>query len=430
MKKYGSFDENAKPGSPPPGMYVPFVFDSLLKLDTRTRDGRLVVGDGFEPFELPVTIQAKLSDGVGHDGAFPAGRLDELVMEDDGNVSGRGWALNNVDGRKVAFLVKTEALRGNSVDLSVRQEDVEIEVHEEDGKWSMHADFHNARMQATTILPKPAFQSEGSVVHIPDEWEVEGVEASEAVTAAAEAPPLAVAFNVVKDRPKAKAENFTDPKLTGPTPHFIDEGGRAFGHLATWDAEHLGLDGVVPPRGSDYRFFANKHILTDDGYVPVGVLVSGGNHADRKLGWREAIDVYANTCAAWAQVAVGEDEFGIWYSGQVRSSLTADEINDHRASVPSGDWRRIGTSLELVAALAVNTGGFPVPRAQSFGHEADFPLTVLSAGLGHYAGRKPIVLPSEVAFGGTLGTDIAYLAKHFATEEARGVAAELADLDF
>ena len=28
----------------------------------------------------------------------------------------------------------------------------------------------------------------------------------------------------------------------------------------------------------------------------------------------------------------------------------------------SGDWRRIGGNLELVAALAVNVPGFPIPR--------------------------------------------------------------------
>jgi hypothetical protein len=34
-----------------------------------------------------------------------------------------------------------------------------------------------------------------------------------------------------------------------------------------------------------------------------------------------------------------------------------------RATPLSGDWRRIGGNLEMVAALHVNTAGFPIPRA-------------------------------------------------------------------
>jgi hypothetical protein len=36
-----------------------------------------------------------------------------------------------------------------------------------------------------------------------------------------------------------------------------------------------------------------------------------------------------------------------------------------RAASLSGDWRRIDGSLELVAALAVNVPGFPIPRTQA-----------------------------------------------------------------
>jgi hypothetical protein len=36
-----------------------------------------------------------------------------------------------------------------------------------------------------------------------------------------------------------------------------------------------------------------------------------------------------------------------------------------RAASLSGDWRRINGNLELVAALAVNVPGFPIPRTQA-----------------------------------------------------------------
>ena len=34
------------------------------------------------------------------------------------------------------------------------------------------------------------------------------------------------------------------------------------------------------------------------------------------------------------------------------------------SSPVSGDWRRIGGSLEMIAVCAVNTPGFPIPRAR------------------------------------------------------------------
>jgi hypothetical protein len=61
-------------------------------------------------------------------------------------------------------------------------------------------------------------------------------------------------------------------------------------------------------------------------------------------------------------VAAGEDEHGIWISGAVRASATPEQIAALRGSALSGDWRTIRGHLELVAALAVNVPGFPIPR--------------------------------------------------------------------
>ena len=147
------------------------------------------------------------------------------------------------------------------------------------------------------------------------------------------------------------------------------------------------------------------------------MLTIEGNHAEHNLGWREAIDFYANTCAAWGDVAIGEDDFGIWVSGIVRPGTSSQRLHAARASVPSGDWRRIGANLELVASLNVNTGGFPIPRPKfaSFGRDEDFPLTVIGAGAMTMSAAPSI--PSD--------PNVAYLAQKFATAEARDLAAEL-----
>jgi hypothetical protein len=72
-------------------------------------------------------------------------------------------------------------------------------------------------------------------------------------------------------------------------------------------------------------------------------------------------DHYDSTSSGVADIAIGEDDFGIWVAGSVRPGVTEEQIYELRASDISGDWRDTGGSdLELVAALAVNVNGFPV----------------------------------------------------------------------
>jgi hypothetical protein len=61
-------------------------------------------------------------------------------------------------------------------------------------------------------------------------------------------------------------------------------------------------------------------------------------------------------------VNVGEDDHGIWVAGAVRPDTSEEQIRKMRGSVLSGDWRDVAGNLELVAALHVNVGGFPVER--------------------------------------------------------------------
>ena len=412
MKVFGQFTD-AEPGNAPPGFYVPVVFDQMLLTDTRTRDGRKVHGDGFEPFDLPRSLKAQFRVTGGHDNAEIAGRLDEVIVHDDGTVSGRGWFLNDENGRRAAFLVKTQAFRGNSVDLSVQDKDVQVNFIEgEDGMFSIEYDFVQSRLAATTLVAEPAFENAGA--RIPDGWEVEGAEplAEAIVAAASEAKPEhAFCFSVVKDRPKAKTENFTDPGLTEVTPMFVDTDDRVFGHVAAWNEVHLSLGIPVPRSRTNYAYFANRSVETEDGFVATGPLVIGGNHADVNLNMNEAIDHYANTCAAWADVTIGEDEFGIWISGQVRPGTKAETVYAGRASGVSGDWRWVGAGHELISVLSVNTPAFPTPRA--FGHSEGHMLTILSAGF-----VKPHVV--------TPATDpnIAFVAKQMARARLAELAAK------
>lgn len=158
---------------------------------------------------------------------------------------------------------------------------------------------------------------------------------------------------------------FTDPLLTGPSPIVVTEDGRIFGHLATWGTCHIGISDVciTPPSSpTDYSFFRTGSVLTTTGEVPVGQITMGTGHANLRLNASRTIAHYDNTGTVVADVAAGEDEHGIWISGAVRASATPEQIAALRGSALSGDWRTIRGHLELVAALAVNVPGFPIPR--------------------------------------------------------------------
>ena len=78
---------------------------------------------------------------------------------------------------------------------------------------------------------------------------------------------------------------------------------------------------------------------------------------------------YDATSTAVADVCVGEDDYGIWCAGWIRPGTSEEQVVALRASDVSGDWREIGDSLELVAALACNVGGFPVGVAVEDGRQ-------------------------------------------------------------
>jgi len=188
-------------------------------------------------------------------------------------------------------------------------------------------------------------------------------------------------------------EWFEDPKLDGPTPFTVTEDGRAFGHLAAWNTCHTGIVDAcrTPPRSAtNYAYFRvhGARARTPDGEVvrvPVGYASISrapgvGGHAAARVGMSaaEVAAHYDNTCTAAAELAAGEDAHGIWVAGRVMPGLDADARYKLEGAALSGDWRRIRGSMELLAALAVNYPGYPVPwRSLVAGGE---PQAIVAAG--------------------------------------------------
>lgn len=195
------------------------------------------------------------------------------------------------------------------------------------------------------------------------------------------------------------ADWFADPKFTGPSGLVVTDDGRVSGHLATWGTCHTGFAGqciTAPHSATGYAMFRTGEVVCAGGErVSTGRLTVGTGHASTKLeGWRPAADHYDNTGTAVADVASGEDRFGIWIAGSVRPSATDEQVRTLRASPLSGDWRRIGSSMELVAALAVNSGGFPVPRARV---ASGVPMALVAANTPAATGLRRPSAPGMVA---------------------------------
>lgn len=163
---------------------------------------------------------------------------------------------------------------------------------------------------------------------------------------------------------------FNDPDLEAPTPLTVDDDGRVYGHIAVWGTCHVGIQGACvtpPPSFSDYGHFMLGGRRTAEGTeVAVGTLTLDTTHASLRLSEEQTRRHYEVTGLAAADVAAGEDRWGIWLAGAIRDGLAPERVEELRAAKVSGDWRaRAGNPLELVGALAVNVPGYPVPRARS-----------------------------------------------------------------
>lgn len=181
----------------------------------------------------------------------------------------------------------------------------------------------------------------------------------EALTAAAAlAPPVAP--------PSAW---FANPELEQLLPLVVTDDGRIYGHAAGWGSCHTGFSDVcvMPPHSeTDYRFYHLKSVVTaEDTEVGCGTITLEAPHANQQMGLVEAQAHYDHTGMAVADICVGEDEHGIWVAGALRPGLTPEVIRELRGASLSGDWRNYEGNLELVALLAVNVPGFPIPRVQA-----------------------------------------------------------------
>ena len=326
----------------------------------------------------------------GHEGALLVGRIDSLERN-GANIVAHGVFDTSDEALEIARKVGDGMLWGVSADLGNATSTVTMGDLDMPGSPGDYFEsVSSAIVRGATICPFPAFegcfivldgmtttpvpvqQPQQMSERVPaftiiDQPSCEScddgiVAAAEAIVAAGSAG--ASTFPAPLSPPAAW---YDDPHFERPTPLTVLEDGRVFGHIALWGTCHVGYAGrcVTPPESpSDYAYFHQGRVYTaEGGILPAGALFMGQDHAGLELGWRAAMDHYASASTRVAMVRAGRDELGLWIAGSILPGLSHEQVNLFRTSAISGDWRPIGAGDELVAALAVNTPGFPIVQA-------------------------------------------------------------------
>jgi hypothetical protein len=343
-----------------------------------TGDGRILDPAGGSSRSLPLPLMYQGVTGEGHDGARVVARIESLTFR-DGMVLGEGSMLDSEEYSEVVEQLEAGVI-GPSVDL----DDIDY-VMDDAGililtRW---------RVAGATLVAVPAFADVGITLD-PRPAETaydtpETVLEYESLYASATAvlPP---------------AEWFSRPDVDRLTPLTVTDAGRVFGHIAPWGECHVGLPGCVtaPSSVSGYAYFhVGEQRTACGGAVPVGTLVAGPRHADPALAFQAATQHYDDPSAAVAKVIAGEDEHGIWVAGWMLPGAAPEAVEVFRSSPVSGDWRRVGGSLELIGVCSVNSPGFPVPRAKvSFSLASGGQRSlVASFGITPVTGEAPVAGP-------------------------------------
>jgi hypothetical protein len=368
-----------------------FYIPMLVPEGVETGDGRSFEPNAIEVRDLPLPLLWQIKTGEGHAGSVVVGRIDSVDRIEGGIGHAKGVFDNGPYGREAQRLVENGFLRGVSADLDqfeAKEHGAGSENSEGDDEiGGKKLTINHARVMAATIVAKPAFQECTIAVNkaiptyqeedmIPEdgvyEESTDSFEIAQALTASG--------FLESEIPTTPPTEWFQKPALTKATPLTVTPEGKVFGHIAAWHVNHIGMPRATrPPRSrSKYAYFHTGVVRTAEGTdMPVGQLTLAGGHASLQADARAAAKHYDDTASAIADVHAGEDDYGIWVAGSLRPDATEAQIRALRASAPSGDWRPIGGSLELVAVCQVNVPGFPIARAMVAGGQV---MALVAAG--------------------------------------------------
>lgn len=421
----------------------------------QTGDGRLIEDGALRWDELPIPLRVAFKDVGGHDGAEVCGRIETVERREGGDIYATGtFDLGSAVGTEAYRQVSEQMSNGISIDtddvtfrimakadLAAADDDTDASPEaDEEGRVkvaSMSSSdevtvIESARLRAATLVAVPAFASArvyaAGQAPAPAEPSESGENADSGADFARseDADPLNRDALIAAAIPTAPPESwFKDPGLTGPTALVIEDDGRVYGHIAAWGTCHIGQIGkcVEPPTSpSNYAYFRTGALQTAEGTsVAVGHLTMDTGHAGPRDSATQAAAHYDNTGYVFADVAAGEDAYGIWVAGSLRPGIPADRVRIARSAPISGDWRTIRGSLELVGALAVNVPGFPVPRPKGLLASGEVKSLQASGVVAHDDSASRASHPSNGPVGenGLSLGDISYLKRLAETERRK-----------
>jgi hypothetical protein len=398
----------------PPEGGVPFTIPVVVLEGWETSDGRYITPGSLGRRDLPQSLMAmtRNPDGgfEGHSAAIVAGRIDSLdrvdasamLNRETGQPFGEGvWAWtargyltphpDQPGSEATVQYVRDQVLRGVSVDLGEVVADIEVLEEDEDGfPERVRFVVQQGSIAQATITPFAAFPGAYVVLDDGQGAEEAGVEPADTLPAiaasalrilepargrqallASVAAGVETIAPVVPPRAWFTRQDVPDPArhvYLGRRPNGVPTG-QVWGYVAQWGVPHAGIldrEVYAPRLGPEgYRTFTSQgSVFTEEGEeVPTGVLSFGGGHCmDMNAGVVPALAHYDSTSTAYADVQIGEDEFGVWFAGAMRPHLTRQQIEEFGRHPISGDWRANpgDANVRLVAALCVNTPGFPI----------------------------------------------------------------------
>lgn len=421
----------------------------------QTGDGRLIEDGALRWDELPIPLRVAFKDVGGHDGAEVCGRIETVERREGGDIYATGtFDLGSAVGTEAYRQVSEQMSNGISIDtddvtfrimakadLASADDDAAPEPEaDEEGRVKVatmsSSDevtvIESARLRAATLVAVPAFASarvyaagQAPAPAEPAERDENGSSDADFARSEDEDPRSRDAL-IAAAIPTAPPEAwFKDPGLTGPTALVIEDDGRVYGHIAAWGTCHIGQIGkcVEPPTSpSNYAYFRTGALQTAEGTsVAVGHLTMDTGHAGPRDSATQAAAHYDNTGYVFADVAAGEDAYGIWVAGSLRPGIPAERVRIARSAPISGDWRTIRGSLELVGALAVNVPGFPVPRPRGLLASGEVKSLLASGVVAHDDSASRSAHPSNGPIGenGLSLGDISYLKRLAETERRK-----------
>lgn len=237
-------------------------------------------------------------------------------------------------------------------------------------RWGAPGDFNRCRAQLAKYVQNPDWLA-GLCANMHKEalgiWPAQhaGKDQHALVASATRAPLLTL---VAAGRRVYDASMFERVEMDRPVALRI-EGRHIYGYIAEWGQCHIGIEGLcttAEPSLSNYAWYKHGTVQTTAGERHVAHLTYGIGHANLRMRASAATAHYDQPEAVRAYVNVGEDGFGIWYSGALAPWVTDDDIDDMLSvGSLSGDWRDVrgdGT-LEMIGAVFVAVPALPITPA-------------------------------------------------------------------